>query len=112
MGAFKWLIVFILMFIIIWFAIENADQKVNVKLFKTEFLEVPLVLVMFESFIAGVLIWFLVSLFQNMKLRVQVKTLNNNSDQLRKELAELKGTEAKEIPDSFQNNKSIEEGEN
>ena len=101
MWIFRWIIIFIFIVLIIWFAIENADQKVTIKLFKYVFTDVPLVLVMFESFILGVIVWFLVSLFQNLKLKVQLKSIKNINTQLEKELKEMKDTLSEQNDDNI-----------
>jgi len=112
MNAVKWIIIFLLMFIIIWFAIENADQRVTVRLFKTVFTDVPLVLVMFESFIVGIILCFVVSLFQNVKLKMKLKSLNHEYEKLRKEVAELKGIDVKEVTEEPEENDINEDEEN
>jgi len=49
----------LIMVLLLGFAIQNLEQKVEVVLYKWHFTQVPLILVMFESFVVGVLILFI-----------------------------------------------------
>jgi|GEM_PF-883361 len=91
MWIIKWILIVVAVIIFIGFAVQNADVHVPIKFYKWETVnDIPLWLVMYISFAAGIIFWLLVSLYQvlafkaeNRRYRKQVEKLQNELKRLR-----------------------------
>lgn len=91
MWIIKWIILVIVVIFLIGFAMNNADIHVPIKFYKWQTIhELPLWLVMYLSFVAGMIFWLFISIFQvislkseNRKIRKHVKKLEHELDNLR-----------------------------
>ncbi len=84
MWIVKWFIGAILVVIIILFAMQNSSVMVSVRFWQWETArEMPLWIVMYVSFAAGMFFWLFISIFQMLGLK-------NENRQVRKELKKLR----------------------
>ncbi len=82
MWMVRWIVVAVLLIILLGFSLLNLDQKVDVNLVFAYFADVPLLLVLFESFIAGMLVWFAVSFVTVAGMQRQLRALRKERDRL------------------------------
>ena len=90
MWILKWLGIALLLIVMLGFAMMNIGQQVDINLFFWQFEEVPLILVIFEAFIAGMLVWFLIAFINELKLRADLKNARRESEELHEELQALR----------------------
>ena len=90
MWIFKWILMAVVVILLIGFAMQNTTQQVSVHFIQYESIELPLWVVMYASFAAGLLFWLGVSIFQIISLkndlrkrRKDIKNLKNELDTLR-----------------------------
>jgi len=94
----------LIMVLLLGFAIQNLEQKVEVVLYKWHFTQVPLILVMFESFVVGVLILFIFTVVHDLQMRRELRRQRGEVKRLKEELSSLRN-----IP--FEEETPKEEGE-
>lgn len=94
----------LIMVLLLGFAIQNLEQKVEVVLYKWHFTQVPLILVMFESFVVGVLILFIFTAVHDLQMRRELRRQRGEVKRLKEELSSLRN-----IP--FEEETPKEEGE-
>jgi len=90
MWIVRWILLALLLIGVVIFAGENAGEVTSIRFLGQEF-EVRLLLVIFESFIAGLVVWFLVSILRILQYRSQNRAYREENARLRAELASLKG---------------------
>jgi uncharacterized integral membrane protein len=94
----------LIMVLLLGFAIQNLEQKVEVVLYKWHFTQVPLILVMFESFVVGVVILFIFTAVHDLQMRRELRRQRGEVKRLKEELSSLRN-----IP--FEEETPKEEGE-
>lgn len=90
MWILKWFGVALLLIVLLGFSIMNIGQQVDINLFFWQFQEVPLILVIFEAFIAGMLVWFLIAFINELKLRADIRNAKRELEDLHEELQALR----------------------
>jgi len=88
----RMLLILILVVAITWFAMINSSERATVSL-GTEaltFYDVPLVLLLFEAFVIGALVWFVVAIFHEVILRRAIRKLRRENADLNKEMEGLR----------------------
>ena len=92
MWAVKWFLAVILILLVFGFALQNnsVDQKVAVNFVTWEYTAVPLWLVIYASFGFGVLFWLIVSVFQVLQFKSEIRRLNKSQNALQIELDNLR----------------------
>jgi len=104
MWILKWIFWVIVLFIIIIFVTQNVEFLKETH--KLEFLfwetsrPLPIWVVLFVSFAAGVLIWLIGSIFKVLELKSEIKKINKENTVLRKELNELRNIPIDDDSDS------------
>lgn len=91
MWIIKWVLLVIAIVFLIGFAMQNADVSVPIRFLKWETVnDLPLWLVMYISFVAGMVFWLAVSIYQvillkseNRKCQRKIKNLENELNKLR-----------------------------
>ena len=92
MWIVRMLLILILVVAITWFAMINSSEKATISA-GTEsltFYDVPLVLLLFEAFVLGALVWFVVAIFHEVSLRRAMRRLKRENADLQKEIAGLR----------------------
>ncbi len=92
MWAVKWFLAVILILMVFGFALQNndVDQKVTVSFVTWQYNAVPLWLVIYASFGFGVLFWLVVSVFQVLQFKSDIRRLNKSQNELQIELDNLR----------------------
>ena len=92
MWAVKWFLAVILILMVFGFALQNndVDQKVDVSFVTWKYNAVPLWLVIYASFGFGVLFWLIVSVFQVLQFKSEIRRLNKSQSELQIELDNLR----------------------
>ena len=81
------------------FAMLNSAERATVTLWPRAvvFFEVPLVLLLFEAFVMGAVVWFIVSIFHEVGLRRTIRKLKRENADLGQEIAGLHSISLQEI---------------
>ena len=101
MWILKWIFIVIAVIFVIGFAMQNADVQVPIKFYKWETInDLPLWLVMYLSFIAGMVFWLLISIYQMVNLRSENRKQQKRIKNLEQELNRLRNVavEDAELP--------------
>ena len=93
------LLTLVLVVIVTGFAMLNNAERATVTLWPRTvvFFEVPLVLLLFEAFVLGAVLWFVVSIFHEIVLRRQIRRLKRENSDLNQEIAGLHSISLQEI---------------
>ncbi|HOX86822.1 MAG TPA: lipopolysaccharide assembly protein LapA domain-containing protein [bacterium] len=90
MWVIKWLLIAAVVILIIGFAMQNTTQRVAVQFYQYRSIELPLWVVMYASFVAGLLFWLVVSIGRIVSLKRQLHKQHKESKNLRLELDSLR----------------------
>ncbi|MFQ5648874.1 MAG: lipopolysaccharide assembly LapA domain-containing protein [bacterium] len=92
MWAIKWFLAVIMILVILGFALQNSSQRVTVVFLADmwRFENVQLWMVIYASFGLGVLFWLVVSIFQVLELKGQIRRLNKTQLEMQSELDSLR----------------------
>ncbi len=83
--------IIVIVLLIMWFLTQNADQNVEeLEIFQYSFSDVDLVKVLFGTFTFGVLMGFLIPVFQYIGAKAEVRKLKKEANKLRSELNDLR----------------------
>ncbi len=103
MWIVKWILWVLALLLLILFATQNATQTVTVEFFKWRSTPIPLWIVMYLSFLVGILVWFVGSVFKVFQLKTEVRKTSKENEMLKKELDELRNIPIEEDADSDEN---------
>ncbi len=92
MWALKWFLAVVMILVIMGFALQNSNQRVDVVfLFDVwTFQAIQLWLVIYASFGLGVLFWLVVSIFQVLDLKSTIRRLRKEQHEMQSELDSLR----------------------
>lgn len=91
MWIVRWIFWVVALLFLILFATQNATQTVTVEFFKWQTKNpISLWIVMYLSFLVGILVWFVFSIYKVMQLKTEVRKTNKENEVLKKELDELR----------------------
>ena len=91
MWIVRWIFWVVALLFLILFATQNATQTVTVEFFKWQTKNpIPLWIVMYLSFLVGILVWFVFSIYKVMQLKTEVRKTNKQNEVLKKELDEMR----------------------
>ena len=101
MWAVRAIIIALLVIVVVAFAYFNFNpsQKVDVNLIYVKYLEVPLVTVVFWSFVAGVLVSLVLFISVYVRLSVQMRSASKRIQALEGEVAVLRNRPIEESAD-------------
>ena len=93
------LLTLLLVVIVTGFAMLNSSERATVTLWPGSlvFYEVPLVLLLFEAFVFGAVVWFVVSVIHEVNLRRMIRRLKRENTELSREIAGLQSISLQEI---------------
>ncbi len=98
MWVVRMLLMLVLVVVVTGFAMFNSAERATVKLWPgVVFFEVPLVLLLFEAFVMGAVVWFIVSIFHEVGLRRTIRKLKRENADLGQEIAGLHSISLQEI---------------
>ena len=90
MWVLRWIVGTLAVLLIIAFAIQNTDINVVIKFYKWQSLQLPLWVVMYISFAAGILTWLLISIVRVIGLRQEIRKARRENKKLRDELNRMR----------------------
>jgi len=94
---FRMLLILVLVVAVTGFAMLNSAERANISLGTVKFFDVPLVLLLFEAFVLGAVVWFLVSVWHEIKLRRTIRQQRRDISDLHREVADLRNISLDEI---------------
>jgi len=86
----------VIMLILVFFASENSQQEVQIQFWKWESNPLPLWLVMFFSFAAGVLVWVIGSIYKILQMKNELRKLRKENQKVMNELEQLRSVSIEE----------------
>ncbi len=103
MWAIKWFLAVIMILVILGFALQNSGTSVNVVFLGDtwQYNGVQLWMVIYASFGLGVLFWLVVSIFQVMELKNQIRRLKKVQVEMQSELDSLRNLSIGEDDSGF-----------
>jgi uncharacterized integral membrane protein len=95
----KMLLTLVLVVIVTGFAMMNSSEKATVTLWPGSlvYYDVPLVLLLFEAFVFGAVVWFIVSVIHEVNLRRMIRRLRRENTDLNREIAGLQSISLQDI---------------
>jgi uncharacterized integral membrane protein len=92
MWIVKWIFSAVVILLVLGFALQNQSHTVSLTFipgrYETEF--VPVWVVVYVSFGSGVLFWLMISIFQVIKLKAEIRRVRKDNEQLRQEVEGLR----------------------
>jgi uncharacterized integral membrane protein len=79
------------------FSFQNSYQVTTVNLAGKQYTSIPLIIVLYIAFSAGVIFWFIISIFQYFKYTGQIGELRRKNKQLLNEIKALRNLPLEEI---------------
>ncbi|MCK4590366.1 MAG: LapA family protein [Candidatus Latescibacteria bacterium] len=89
MWILRWVLFALLLIVVVMFASQNAGEMVNIKFLNWES-QSSLLAVIGISFVAGLAVWFLFSVFRILQYRSQMRAYQQENKKLKEELTSLK----------------------
>ena len=101
MWVVRMLLFLVLVVVVTGFAMLNGSERASVVVWPGTlvFYDVPLVLLLFEAFVLGAIVWFTVSVFHEVNLRTMIRRLKRESADLNQEIAGLRSISLDVIED-------------
>ena len=97
MWIIKWIVGAILTVLVIGFAMQNMEVSVPLKFWKWQTInDLPLWVVLYSSFVAGMLFWLVVSIIQMVGIRSENRKLSKEMKKLKDELNRLRNVSVDE----------------
>jgi uncharacterized integral membrane protein len=96
MWIIRWILGALFVLLIIWFAMQNTEATVVVKFIKWQTVGLPLWVVMYLSFAAGVLTWLIVSVIRVVALKNETRKVKKENKRLQEELNRLRNVSVEE----------------
>lgn len=100
-GGFMWIIKSALGVIIflafLGFSFQNSYQVTTVNLAGKQYNSIPLIIVLYIAFSAGVIFWFIISIFQYFKYSGKITELKRKNKQLSNEIKALRNLPLEEV---------------
>lgn len=95
----RMLLFLVLVVVVTGFAMLNSSESATVQLWPGTlvFYDVPLVLLLFEAFVLGAVVWFIVSIFHEVSLRAAIRRLKRENADLHQEIGGLRSISLDEI---------------
>lgn len=90
MWAVRALIVIVLIVVIVGFSVLNSEERVTVQLYNAAYYNVPLIVVTYWSFVAGMLVTFVMGLSYFWKLSLDLRDARRENKRLLSELTALR----------------------
>ena len=96
MWILKWIILAIFVIVIIGFAMQNTMQNVSVNFIQWQSIDLPLWVIMYGAFAAGICFWLFVSIFHVLKLKSENRKCKKEIKKLENELNRLRNVSVEE----------------
>lgn len=99
MWILRMLLILVLVVAVTGFAMLNSAERATVSLGTATFYDVPLVILLFEAFVLGAVVWFLVSVFHEVTLRRAIRRQRREIADLTQEISGLRNISLEHIED-------------
>lgn len=96
MWLVRWIGAIVVVLVLVVLATQNSSLQVVVRFYKWQSVELPLWVVMYLSYAAGLLTWLLISLIRVFALRADIRRLTKENEKLRAELGRLRNISVQE----------------
>ncbi len=97
MWVIRWIVGAIMVIFVIGFAMQNTDVSVPVKFLKWQTsTDLPLWVIMYVSFVAGLLFWVVISIIQMLGMRNENRKVKKELKKLKDELNRLRNVSVEE----------------
>jgi uncharacterized integral membrane protein len=90
MWVIRALLVMVLVVVIVGFSVLNSEERVTVQLHDTTYYNIPLIVVTYWSFVAGMLVTFVLGLSYFWKLSLDLRDARRDNKRLLSELTALR----------------------
>ncbi|RMF58737.1 MAG: LapA family protein [Calditrichaeota bacterium] len=92
MWAIRWFLAVVLILVVLGFALQNSSQEVSVVFVPNvwQYSGVQLWMVIYASFGLGVIFWLIVSVFQVLQLKAEIRRLRRSNEEIQHELDSLR----------------------
>ena len=90
MWVIRALLVMVLIVVIVGFSVLNSEERVTVQLHDTTYYNIPLIVVTYWSFVAGMLVTFVLGLSYFWKLSLDLRDVRRDNKRLLSELTTLR----------------------
>ncbi|HDQ46366.1 MAG TPA: LapA family protein [bacterium] len=90
MWIFRWLLIAVVMLLILGFALQNQEQTVSVNILNYSTPNLPLYLILYIAFGAGLLLWVAVSMVHVLKLKGEIHRIQKENKKIREELNRMR----------------------
>ncbi len=90
MWVFRYFIITVILLVIVGFAIQNSYQRVDINLLNKRYIDVPLILVLFEAFAVGIFFWFVISIAHFLKVHRALSKQKRENDKLLEEITTIR----------------------
>ncbi len=97
MWAIRYFLLLVLIVIILGFAVYNSSQRVDINLPGYQFFDVPLMVVILCAFCVGLLVSFVLTIVQSVRMSGDVRNSRRKVHQLEMELAALRNRSLEDI---------------
>jgi uncharacterized integral membrane protein len=101
MWILRWVVSAVIILVVLGFALQNTEETVTVVFLRGmwESQPLPVWVVIYLSFGAGVLFWLLASIFQVFQLKSEIRRMRRENSKLKNELDDLRNISIEEEPD-------------
>ena len=96
MWIVRWILIFILIVILLYFGAANIDQKVTITFWNYQVVDLLLVMALLVAFLLGAFVWFIVAAFQIVQIKNEMRGVRRENSRLKKELADLRNLSIEE----------------
>ena len=90
MWILKWIVLAILLVSVVAFSGQNAGEIIDLRFLLWEMRNIPLSIALFDAFVAGLAIWFLISASYTIQVRSELKKLREENRVLKEIVKKLK----------------------
>ena len=90
MWIFRWVLAALIILVILGFALQNQDQTVSVRVLTWQSPVLPLYLFLYVAFGIGLLFWGGIFLFNSIKLKSEIASLQQENKKVRNELNRMR----------------------
>jgi uncharacterized integral membrane protein len=105
MAIIRWILVTIVVVAVVGFALQNQNQMVHVKLGTYSSPEAPLFLALFIAFLIGMVLYFILTIATQLKLRGELSRFRRECNRLKEELNRLRNLHLDKEVDSLLRNR-------
>jgi uncharacterized integral membrane protein len=97
MWAVRYLLILALLVVVLGFAVLNSSQKVSIFMPDREIPAVPLTLIILCAFCVGILVSFVLTIAQSLKMSAEMRSSRKRVQHLEMELAALRNRSLEDI---------------